>query len=119
MTEVLLARMVSRAHVRFDGGKQFLLQRQIFGYRLDDVIGPAHRLGEIGARPHARDGTLVFAKLAQIGGDAILYRIQACRDCVCNRDVMTGNGKNLGNAVAHEAGADDGYARLGHAQPAV
>ena len=119
MTEVLLARMVSPRTCGSMAANSFCFSCQVFGYRLDDVIGPAHRLGEIGARPHARDGTLLFAKLAQIGGDAILYRIQACRDCVCNRDVMTGNGKNLGNAVAHEAGADDGYARLGHAQPAV
>jgi len=36
---------------------------------------------------------------------------------------MAGAGKDLGDAVAHEAGADDGDARVvcivGHAQPAV
>ena len=98
------------AHVRFDFGKQFLLQRQIFRNRLDDVIGLAHRFGKIGAWPHARDRALVLAEVAQVGGDARLRRIEARRDGIRDRHVMTGKRENLRNAVTHEAGTDDGNA---------
>ena len=54
MTEVLLARIVSRPHVLLDLGEQLLLERQIFQHRLDHVVGVAHRVGEIGDAARTR-----------------------------------------------------------------
>jgi len=109
--------------VPFDLGKEFLLQRQILRYRLDHIVGVTHRLGETGARPHAGNRAVIFAEFAQVGGDARQRGVEARRVHVRDRDRMAGAGKDLGDAVAHEAGADDGDARVvcivGHAQPAV
>ena len=79
MTEVLLARIVSGRTWRLDLGKQLLLQRQIFQHRLDDIIGIAHRLGEIGARLHPLDRALVIAEIAQIGRDPRFTVSRFCR----------------------------------------
>ena len=75
--------------------EQLLLQRQILGDRLDHVVGLTHRLGEVRARPHARDRALVFAEVAQIGGDARLRCVEARRDGVGDGHRMAGERKNL------------------------
>jgi len=62
--------------VRFDLGEQFLLERQIFEHGLDDVVGLAHRGGEIGRRPHALDGGGVVAEILEIGQDARLGAVE-------------------------------------------
>ena len=120
MTEVLLARMVSAPHVAFDLGKELLLQRQILGDGFDDIVGIAHRVGEIGAGAHAGGGAFVFAEVAQIVGDARSGGVEILRHRIGDRHLMAGGGENLRDAVAHEAGADDGNARFRrHVQPAV
>ena len=113
ITEVLLARMVSATHVAFDLGKQLLLERQILRHRFDDVIGVAHRVAKIGAGADARDRAFVVAEVAQIGGDAGLGRVEILRERIGDGHVVTGKREYLRDAVAHEAGADDGNAGLG------
>jgi hypothetical protein len=105
--------------MRLDVGEQFLLQRQIFGDRLDDIIGLAHRFDKIVAWPNARSGVLVFAKIAQVGGDPILDRAEVSGGCIRDRDLVAGYGEDLRDAVAHKARADDRDAHLRHVQPAV
>ena len=108
------------AHVAFYLGKKFLLQRQVLGDGFDDIVGVAHRVGENGARVHASGRAFVLAEIAQIGGNARFGGVEVLRHRVSDRHLMAGNGENLRDAVAHEAGADDGNPRLlGHIQPAV
>ena len=94
------------AHVALDVGKQLLLKRQILRHRLDDVIGVAHRLGEIGARLHPRDRALVVAEVAQVGGNPRFRRIEILRDRIGDRDVVAGKRKHLRDAMAHQPGAE-------------
>jgi len=71
ITDVLLARIVSGRTWRSISPKSFC-----FSGKSSETprprSRPAHRLGEVRARPHARDRALVFAEVAQIGGDARL-----------------------------------------------
>ena len=112
ITEVLLARIVSATNVAFDLGKELLLERQILGHRFDDIVGVAHRFGKIGAGAHARDRAFVLAEVAQIGGDARFGGVEILRERIGDGDVVAGDREHLRDAVAHEAGADDGNARL-------
>ena len=51
-----------------------------------------------------------------------LRGVEARRDRVGDRHVVAGEREHLRDAVAHQAGADDGdacFVDLGHAQPAV
>ena len=77
MTEVLLARIVSRPHVPLDLDEQLLLERQVLEHGLDHVVGVAHRGGEIGDRPHALDRRRIVAEVLQIGEDARLGAVEA------------------------------------------
>jgi hypothetical protein len=108
-----------RAGAALELGKNFLLQLEIFRYRLDHVVGVMHRISEIDRRLHALDGALVFAKIAQIGGNARCHRVEILHHRIGDLHLMAGQRKNLRDAVAHQAGADDGDARLCHCQPAV
>ena len=101
ITEVLLARIVSRPHVLLDLGEQLLLQRQVFQRRLDHVVGVAHRRGKVGRRLHALDRGLIVAEVLEVGEDAGLDGIEARRDRVVDRDVVAGEREYLGDAVPH------------------
>ena len=110
-----------RPDVAFDLDEQLLLQRQIFEHGLDHIVGIAHGVGEVGGRPHALDRGRIVAEIAQIGRGCAIF--DACRafdrDGVIDRHVMAGEREHLGDAVAHQAGADDGDARFRHGHPAV
>ena len=104
----------------FDLGKELLLERQIFGDRLDHVADVAQAVREISGWPHTFDGARIVAEIAQIGGDARLDGLPARLDRVVDRDLMAGEREHLRDAVTHQAGADDRDARLlRHDQPAV
>ena len=107
MTEVLLARIGVGTDVALDLGEELLLERKILQHRLDHVIGFAHGLAKIGAGVHVFDRAFVFAKIAQIGGNARLGRVEILRERVGDGHVMAGEREHLRDAVAHEAGADD------------
>ncbi len=119
MTEVLLARIVSGRVRRSSSAKSFLLELEILRHRLDHVVGVVHRVGEIDGRLHALDGALVFAEIAQIGGNARRHGVEIFHHRVGDLHLVAGQRENLRDAVAHQAGADDGDARLCHYQPAV
>ena len=120
MTEVLLARIVSGRTWRSISANSFCLSAQIFRHRLDHVVGVVHRVGEIDGRLHALDGALVVAEIAQVGGDARLHGVEILHHRVGDRHVVAGEREHLRDAVAHQAGADDGDARLSPCcQPAV
>ena len=107
-------------HVALDLGKQLLLERQIFRHRLDDVIGVAHRVGEIGAwRARASTARSSSPRSRRLAAMRDLRRIEILRDRVGDRHVVTGEREHLRNAVAHQPGADNGDARFCHRQPAV
>ena len=112
MTDVLLARIVSGRVRRSSSAKSFLLQREIFRHRLDHVIGVMHRVGEIDGRLHALDGALVFAEIAQVGGNARRHGVEILHHRVGDLHLMAGQRKHLRNAVAHQAGADHGDFRF-------
>ena len=119
MTEVLLARIVSGRTCGSISANNLLLERQIFQHRLDDIVGTADGLGEIGLRRDAVHGALVVAEVLEIGEDARLHGLERRRKGVIDGDVMAGEREHLRDAVAHQAGADDGDARFAHVQPAV
>ena len=101
--------------VLLDLAEDLLLQRHVFEHRLDHVIGVAHAFGHIGNGPHALDGVLVVAEIAQVGRDPLLHRIEVGLVRIRDGDVMAGEREHLRDAVAHEARADDGDARFrGH-----
>ena len=78
-----------------------------------------HRVGEIDGRLHPLDRALVFAEIAQIGGNARCHGVEILHHRVGDLHLVAGQRKNLRDAVAHQAGADDGDARFCHRQPAV
>ena len=119
ITEVLLARIVSGRVRRSSSAKIFFFSVEIFRHRLDHVVGVVHRVGEIDGRLHALDGALVFAKIAQVGGNARCHGVEIFHHRVGDLHLVAGQRENLRDAVAHQAGADDGDARFRHAQPAV
>ena len=120
ITDVLLARMASGRACRSISAKNFCLSAKSSEDRLDDIIGVANRVGKVNARAHARDGAFIVAEIAQVRRDARLHGVEDCRNRVGDRHLMAGKRKHLRDAVAHEAGADDGDTRLlAIGQPAV
>ena len=98
------------ADVRLDLGEQLLLERQILKHRLDHIVGVAHGGGEIGDRRHAVDRAFVVAEVLEIGEDAMLRRRQRLLEGIVDRHIVAGEREHLRDAVAHQAGADDGDA---------
>ena len=107
------------AHMLFDLAEQLLLERQILQHRFDHEIGVAHGRRQIGIRRHAFDRLRIVAEIAQVGADALLHIVQIGREGIGDRHVMAAEREHLRDAVAHEAGADDGDARFGHANTFV
>jgi hypothetical protein len=62
---------------------------------------------------------IVSGRTSESGEDARLDGVEQGRKGVVDRDLMTGEREDLRDAVAHQAGADDGDARFTHDQPAV
>ena len=102
-----------RSHVPFDLAKQLLLQRQIFEHGLDNIVGFAHRIGQVGSRTHALDGRLIVAEVPQIATDAVLGAVEVRRNRIVDRHVVAGEREYLGDAVAHQTRPDDGDTRHG------
>ena len=120
ITEVLLARIVSRPHVLLDLDEQLLLERQILEHGLDDVVGIAHGIGDHadGRTRSTADGSSPRSR--RLAEDARLGAVEARRNQIVDGDVMAGEREHLGDAVPHQAGTDDGDARLrAIAHPAV
>ena len=114
MTQVLLARMVSGRTWRSISANSFCLSAEVFQHRFDHIVGVAHGFAEIGAGPHVVDGAFIFAEIAQVGGDARPGGVERRSVRVRDGHPMTGEREDLGNAVAHEAGADDGDFSVAH-----
>jgi hypothetical protein len=57
---------------------------------------------------HVFDRAFVLAEIPQIGGDARFGGIEILLERVGDGHVMAGEREHLRDAVAHEAGADDG-----------
>jgi hypothetical protein len=108
-----------RPHDPLDLDEQPLLQRQIFEHGLDDIVRLAHRGGKIAGRLHTLDCGNVIIQIPKVGENARLDAVKVGRNRIVDRDVVAGECEHLGDAVAHEPGADDGDARLCHRQPAV
>ena len=103
-----------------DRDEQLLLQRQLFRRRLEDDVGIGDRIAKIGAGAHAPDGAAVLVEIDEVPLDPLVQRREAGGDRVVDGDLVPGDGKNLRDAVPHQAGADDrDPVRRRHAQPAV
>ena len=111
------------ARPQLDLGKQLLLEIELLSDRFDDKVGVPHRFGQIDARLHASGGIFIVTEIAQIRGDPRLHRVEILNHRVGDFHVVAGKRKDLRNAMAHQAGANNGNTRfphvLGHSQPAV
>ena len=112
ITDVLLAKIADGGACCSISREQLLLQRQILQHGLDNVIGIAHRGGEMGRRFHPFDRRLVFAKLPEIGQNARGDSVEIGHDGVMDAHLVPGQRKYLRDAVPHKARADDGDARF-------
>ena len=104
ITEVLLARIASRRAL--DVGEQPLLDVEVFAHGFDDVVGIAHAVGQVGTGAHSRERCGVVAEIDEIGMDALLGSGERRGIGIGQRHLVPGECEHLGDAVAHEAGAD-------------
>ena len=116
MTEVFVAQDGRGGSIGFDLGEQRPLGFKILGRRLDDEARAGHGVGEAVAGPHRLGGGGILAERGQVGADARPQCLQCLGHRVEHRDLVPMACENLRDAVAHEAGPDDGDSRLcGHA----
>ena len=119
ITEVLLARIVSGRRAALELGEKFLLQLEIFRHRLDHVIGIVHRVGEIDARLHALDRALVFAEIAQVGGDARRHGVEILHHRVGDLHLVAGQRKTCAMPWPIRPAPTTAMRAFRHRQPAV
>ncbi len=105
------------ARVALDLAEQLLLDGQVLQHGFDDEIGIGDGIGKQDAWPHPLDRRLVVAEILQIGRDPCPCAVEARGIRIVDRDVVTGEGEHLRNAVPHQSRTDHGYAR--HRHPAV
>ena len=124
MTEVLLARTASGRRVRLEPREELLLQREILGRRLEHEVGIRDGVLEL-ARASVDRGRPVGVRRPSV---ARFARTRSGTDASASATRRRGRrtsqpraAKHLGDAVPHEAGADDGrsVASRGHLSPAV
>ena len=121
MTEVLLARMVSGRTCFSISANSFCFSGKSSEHRLDHVVGVAHALGR-DRRPARTRSTAVSSspRSRRLAAMRVLHRVEVRLVRVGDGDVVAGEREHLRDAVAHQAGADDGDARFAAMrQPAV
>jgi len=97
-----------------DLGPGLALERLVLEDGLDDQLVASHAIGPDGGRHAAGDligGRLVELPLVnlagQVAGDPRLALVGQLRRAVGQRHLLAGGRAHLGDAVAHQAGADD------------
>ncbi len=99
-----------RAEANFSSSPKMLcLSAGFFGRSFDDEIGGLDRAFQIGMARHARHGApaSVFKQIANLG-NAFGQGFQRGGHRIMHPHRMARRGKQIGDAVAHEPGADNG-----------
>src|SRR5262245_43667115 len=99
-------RLARREFVEF--GEDILLERELFRRRLDHHVGIRDGIGKRLRSAYSIDRARVLAEVGEIPGDAGGERSERLLDRVEYGDLMPGDGEDLGDAMAHQPGADDG-----------
>ena len=90
-----------------DAREQRLLQRDVLGDGFDDQLNPGDRLLQRLVHRDAGERRLVAAHLREVAADAPERRVAQGRRRIGERHLMTADGEDLGDAVAHQPGSDD------------
>ena len=114
ITEVLLARMVSGRTCCSISAKVFCFSGMSSSTASTTKSASRTQSASAPTGAHALHGFLVVAKVAQVGRDALLRRVEIGRVRIRDGDVMAGEREHLRDAMAHQPGADDGDFGFGH-----
>jgi hypothetical protein len=106
MAEELLARIVSGA-VSFSSGEQLLLELELLRRSLEHRMRRLDRRREPVMYLDAVEHAGVVAEQVEDRAQPAQQALARLGDGLVDTDIVSGSGEEIGDAVAHQAGADD------------
>ena len=107
MTDVLLASSASGGARRSRSAKISCFSATFSGAASITISAVADRIRQPGLRRHAIDRGGIEPEIGEIAGDPPFQARQCAGHGIEDRDLVAGDGEDLGDAMAHQAGADD------------